>query len=179
MTADGLMVFLTPVVVYLLTESIEYSGLSYAMWWLPRLLFIPVIGRFIDSLGVRVLSVLSDMVKIMGCLSLILFDIDDSFCIAISFGLLGSLIYIVNAQTIIAYEKLILLFSNHKSRHINLLSRMDFLGMIVGSAMGMLFLEQGYKSLLAIACLLYLINCLFFFWNRKLKTSHPLVEIST
>ncbi|MCG9526216.1 MFS transporter, partial [Providencia rettgeri] len=44
LTADGLMVFLTPVLVYQLTGSIEYSGLSYALWWLPRILIIPLIG---------------------------------------------------------------------------------------------------------------------------------------
>ena len=36
LSADGLMV-LTPVIVYQLTTSIEYAGLTYALWWLPRI----------------------------------------------------------------------------------------------------------------------------------------------
>ncbi|MEX5485454.1 hypothetical protein IC611_04055 [Proteus mirabilis] len=101
------MVFLTPVIVYQLTTSIEYAGLTYALWWLPRIFLIPLIGQYIDGLGVRPVSVISDSCKIIGCLFLLIVDFSSDLVIAISFGLVGSLISIGNSQTLISYEKLL------------------------------------------------------------------------
>lgn len=169
LTADGLMVFLTPVIVYQLTTSIEYSGLTYALWWLPRLFLIPLIGKYIDTLGIRPIAVISDGCKIVGCLFLLLTHFTSDLMIAISFGLIGSLISIGNSQTLISYEKIIALISHHKEYHINLMSRMDFLGMIIGPFIGIVFIDLGYKYLLVIPCLFYFINAIFFlfFYARK------------
>jgi MFS family permease len=161
--ADGVMVFLTPVIVYQLTGSIEYSGLSYALWWLPRIFLIPAIGRYIDHLGVRPLSILSDLIKITGCLFLALHNFSSDLLIAISFGLTGSLISIGNSQTLISYEKIISQFSEDKEHHANLMSRMDFLGMILGPLIGMLMIDYGYQYLLLLPCVLYLSNAIFFY----------------
>lgn len=166
LTADGLMTFLTPVVVYQITGSVEYSGLSYAIWWLPRLTLIPLLGRLIDRLGVRPLSIVSDCVKVAGCLSLTLFQLDNPLETAIGFGLVGSLISIGNSQTMIAYEKIIALLSTRKSHDVNVLSRLDFIGMIVGPTVGLLFIDFGYKLLLLVPCLFYLINAAFFLCVR-------------
>lgn len=169
LTADGLMVFLTPVIVYQLTTSIEYSGLTYALWWLPRLFLIPLIGKYIDGLGIRPIAVISDSCKIVGCLFLLLTHFTSDLMIAISFGLIGSLISIGNSQTLISYEKIIALISHHKEHHINLMSRMDFLGMVIGPLLGIVLIDFGYKYLLVIPCLFYFINAIFFlfFYARK------------
>ncbi|WP_409521670.1 MFS transporter [Pantoea sp.] len=161
--ADGVMVFLTPVIVYQLTGSVEYSGLSYAIWWLPRIFLIPVIGRYIDRLGVRPLSILSDLIKISGCLFLALHTFSSDLLIAVSFGLTGSLISIGNSQTLISYEKIISLVSEDKEHHANLISRMDFLGMILGPLIGMIMIDYGYQYLLLLPCVLYLSNAIFFY----------------
>ena len=147
LSADGLMVFLTPVIVYQLTTSIEYAGLTYALWWLPRIFLIPLIGQYIDGLGVRPVSVISDSCKIIGCLFLLIVDFSSDLVIAISFGLVGSLISIGNSQTLISYEKIIALMSRHKEHHINIMSRMDFLGMIIGPLIGMLFIDYSLSIL--------------------------------
>lgn len=163
LTADGLMVFLTPVVVYLLTGSLAYSGLSYAIWWLPRLILIPLIGKYIDNTGVRPLSIISDCIKTAGCLLLIFSNFTDPLTIAIAFGATGSLISIGNSQTMIAYEKLIAMLSKQREHHVNLMARMDFLGMIIGPVVGMLLIDYGYKTLLLIPCVFYLINAWYFY----------------
>ncbi len=76
---------------------------------------IPLIGQYIDGLGVRPVSVISDSCKIIGCLFLLIVDFSsDLVAIAISFGLVGSLISIGNSQTLISYEKIIALMSRHK-----------------------------------------------------------------
>ncbi|WP_072928098.1 MFS transporter [Nissabacter archeti] len=167
LTADGLMVFLTSVIVYQLTGSIEYSGLSYALWWLPRIFIIPLIGRYIDKIGVRALSIFSDVVKVMGCLFLICVDFSSNIMVAVSFGIVGSIISIGNSQTIIAYEKIIALISDAKEHHVNIMSRMDFLAMIAGPLVGMALLDYGYKYVLALPCLLYISNAFFFYVKKE------------
>lgn len=169
LTADGLMVFLTPVIVYLLTTSIEYAGLTYALWWLPRIFLIPLIGKYIDSLGVRPISIISDGFKITGCLFLLYADFTSEMMIAVSFGLVGSLISIGNSQTLISYEKIVASISNNKEHHINMMSRMDFLGMIIGPLIGIFFIDYGYKYLLVIPVIFYFINACFFLFLYKEK----------
>ncbi|MBG3080785.1 MFS transporter [Proteus mirabilis] len=169
LTADGLMVFLTPVIVYQLTTSIEYAGLTYALWWLPRIFLIPLLGKYIDSLGVRPISIISDGFKITGCLFLLYADFTSEMMIAVSFGLVGSLISIGNSQTLISYEKIIASISNNKEHHINMMSRMDFLGMIIGPLIGIFFIDYGYKYLLVIPVIFYFINACFFLFLYKEK----------
>lgn len=167
LTADGLMLFLTPVIVYQLTGSIEYSGLSYALWWSPRIIIIPLMGKYIDRLGVRPLSVMSDLVKSSGCLFLALSNFSSDLIIAMAFGIVGSLISVGNSQTIISYEKLVSVISAAKEHHANLISRMDFLGMVVGPIIGMIMIDYGFRILLILPCILYLINALFFIIKKK------------
>ncbi|MCP1104927.1 MFS transporter [Serratia nevei] len=167
MTADGLMVFLTPVLVYQLTGSIEYSGLSYALWWLPRILIIPFIGKYIDQLGVRPLSISSDLIKSAGCLFLAFSSFSSDLSVAVAFGIVGSIISIGNSQTIISYEKLVSTLSNTKEHHANLISRMDFFGMVAGPLIGMALIEHGYRMLLILPCILYVTNALFFILKKK------------
>ncbi|MEQ4988312.1 MFS transporter [Proteus sp. fly-1089] len=169
LTADGLMVFLTPVIVYQLTTSIEYAGLTYALWWLPRIFLIPLLGKYIDSLGVRPISIISDGFKITGCLFLLYADFTSEMMIAVSFGLVGSLISIGNSQTLISYEKIVASISNNKEHHINMMSRMDFLGMIIGPLIGIFFIDYGYKYLLVIPVMFYFINACFFLFLYKEK----------
>ncbi|WP_311746716.1 MFS transporter [Proteus penneri] len=180
LSADGLMVFLTPVIVYQLTTSIEYTGLTYALWWLPRIFLIPLIGQYIDALGVRPVSIISDNGKIIGCLFLLTSDFSSDLVIAISFGLVGSLISIGNSQTLISYEKIIALMSRHKEHHINIMSRMDFFGMIIGPLIGMLFIDYGYHYLLIIPCLFYSINAVFFlFFYLEPKENQSTTQLNS
>lgn len=166
------MVFLTPVVVYTLTGSIEYAGMSYAIWWLPRLILIPLVGKLIDSIGVRPLSILSDVIKIIGCIFLLLFEFKDSLTVSIAFGIVGSLVSIGNSQTMIAYEKIIALLSQQKELHVNLISRMDFLGMVIGPIIGMLLIDIGYQYILFISCLLYFSNACYFLFTKENLNAH-------
>ncbi|WP_231986139.1 MFS transporter [Pseudomonas asplenii] len=178
LTADALMTFMVPVVVYLLTGSIEYSGLSYAVWWLPRLLLIPMIGQCIDNVGIRPLSIISDIIKTAGCLFLIFQNSADPLVISIMFGVVGSLVSIGNSQTLISYEKIIATLSRAREHHINLMSRMDFLAMVIGPVVGILLIDFGYKYLLIIPCLLYFLNAGYFSWVRlnpikKVNSKNP------
>lgn len=174
--ADGLMVFLIPVLVYAETQSLTYSGLSYALWWLPRLVLIPVLGAFIDRWGVRPVSIAADLVKCAGCLlvSLVLYLSDDPLIIAISCGLLGAVISIGNAQTVISFEKLIAFISKNVAKDANLLTRLDLVGMILGPILGMLFYHAGFILLLVVVALFYLANSLYFLISQAIPdTAQP------
>lgn len=167
MTADGLMVFLTPVLVYQLTGSIEYSGLSYALWWLPRILIIPFTGKYIDRLGVRPISVSSDLIKSAGCLFLAFGSFSSGLSVAVAFGIVGSIISIGNSQTVISFEKLVSTLSRTREHHANLISRMDFFGMVAGPLIGIALIDYGYRLLLVVPCILYAANALFFILKKK------------
>ncbi|ACT08424.1 major facilitator superfamily MFS_1 [Dickeya chrysanthemi Ech1591] len=166
--ADGLMVFLIPVLVYAETQSLTYSGLSYMLWWLPRIVLTPVLGVLIDRLGVRPVSIASDAIKAFGCLllCLVLNFAEQPLILALTCGLLGAGVSIGNAQTITAVEKLIAAYSRHIDRDANLLTRLDLLGMVLGPLVGMLLYEYGFLTLLYIAATLYLCNAYYFLTSR-------------
>lgn len=172
--ADGLMVFLIPVLVYTETQSLTYSGLAYALWWLPRIILIPTLGSFIDRWGVRPISIATDAIKSLGCLllCLVLNFADQPLTIAVTAGLLGAAISIGNAQTIVSFEKLIATLSHHIERDSNRLTRLDLLGMVVGPLLGMLLYEYGFMTLLFIAATLYLCNAYYFLTFKMTPASN-------
>ncbi|MBP2836861.1 MFS transporter [Dickeya parazeae] len=166
--ADGLMVFLIPVLVYAETQSLTYSGLSYMLWWLPRIVITPALGVLIDRLGVRPVSIASDALKAFGCLllCLVLNFNEQPLILALTCGLLGAGVSIGNAQTITAVEKLIAAHSRHIDRDANVLTRLDLLGMVLGPLIGMVLYEYGFLTLLYIAATLYLCNAYYFLTSR-------------
>ncbi|WP_448622851.1 MFS transporter [Dickeya fangzhongdai] len=166
--ADGLMVFLIPVLVYAETQSLTYSGLSYTLWWLPRIVLIPALGALIDRWGVRPISIASDAVKAFGCLllCLVLNFAEQPLTLALACGLLGAGVSIGNAQTLTAVEKLIAAHSRHIDRDANLLTRLDLLGMVLGPLIGILLYEYGFLTLLYIAATFYLCNAYYFLTSR-------------
>ncbi|ATO31407.1 hypothetical protein DZA65_00472 [Dickeya dianthicola] len=177
--ADGLMVFLIPVLVYAETQSLTYSGLAYALWWLPRIVLTPALGVLIDRLGVRPVSIASDAVKAFGCLllCLVLNFAEQPLILALACGLLGAGVSIGNAQTLTAVEKLIAAHSRHIDRDANLLTRLDLLGMVLGPLIGMLLYEYGFLTLLYIAATFYLCNAYYFLTSRLFSfTPDPSME---
>lgn len=175
LVADGIMIFLIPVIVYAKTADITYSGLAFALWWLPRLVLTPLIGSFIDRVGVRPVSIISDITKIVGCISVVLvFALTDSpLLIAIASGLLGGVISIGNSQTLISYEKLMSVYSKNLDKDANILSRMDFLGMVLGPAVGMAMYGLGSGYLIFFVSMLYAANCLYFVRQKRWSALAP------
>lgn len=160
LTADALLVFLVPVMVYAYTSSLAWSGLAYAMAWLPRIVVTPLVGASIDRWGVRRVSVVSDLVKFVGCLCviLVLWGEPAALTVTVVGGLLGGLVAIGSAQSLIAYEKMIALVSREVDRDVNILCRIDQLAMVTGPLIGFIGYSAGAVTLLALAAALYGIN---------------------
>ena len=68
LTGDMLLSFTATILVYAHTQDIAMSGLVYAMEWSSRLLLIPLIGRWIDTQGIRQCAIFFDSCKIVACL---------------------------------------------------------------------------------------------------------------
>lgn len=170
LSADALLVFLIPVMVYSLTASLAWSGLAYAAAWLPRIVVTPLVGASIDRWGVRRVSVVSDLVKLAGCLLVValLWSSPAALVITLAGGLLGGLVAIGNAQSLIAYEKMIALASKDIDRDVNLLSRIDQLAMITGPLTGFMGYSGGAVTLLAVAGCLYALNAVCFLFGRRI-----------
>ncbi|MFP1742975.1 MFS transporter [Lonsdalea quercina] len=168
--ADGLMVFLIPILVYAETQSLTYSGLAYALWWLPRIVLTPLLGAGIDRWGVRTLSIASDSVKALSCLllCLVLHFTRDPLVLSLCAGLFGTVVSAGNAQTTLAFEKLIATFSQDVNKDANLLTRADLTGFIAGPLLGILFYDSGYMTILFIAATGYLINAYYFLTTQHL-----------
>lgn len=168
--ADGLMVFLIPILVYAETQSLTYSGLAYALWWLPRIVLTPLLGAGIDRWGVRTLSIASDAVKALACLllCLVLHFTRDPLVLSLCAGIFGTIVSAGNAQTTLAFEKLIATFSHNVNKDANLLTRADLFGCIVGPLLGILFYDSGYMTILFIAATGYLINAYYFLTTQHL-----------
>ncbi len=164
------MTFLIPVIVYSKTGSLGYSGLAYGLWWLPRVLMIPLVGTFIDKLGIKPVSVSSDIFKIIACIVVVIlsFNTLHPLVFTIACGVLGGIISIGNSQTIISYEKMISLISINVEKDANLITRLDLFAMMLGPIIGMFCYDIGYPSLIIIAASAYLINALFFLFNAKI-----------
>jgi hypothetical protein len=84
----------------------------------------------------------------------------------------------------ITYEKIIALLSDNKEHHVNIMSRIDFIGMIIGSIIGILLIDIGYQYLLLVPCVFYAINAAFFIFSHlrfddkktKYTSSNPITE---
>ncbi|RAT13140.1 MULTISPECIES: MFS transporter [Lonsdalea] len=162
--ADGLTVFLISVLVYSETQSLTYSGLAYALWWLPRIILTPLLGAGIDRWGVRTLSIGSDAVKALACLllCLVVHFTRDPLLLSLCAGVFGAVVSAGNAQTTLAFEKWIAAYSQDVNKDAYLLTRADLLGCIVGPLLGILFYDSGYMTILFIAATCYLINAYYF-----------------
>ncbi|MDN3611308.1 MFS transporter [Vibrio ostreicida] len=102
--ADQVIMFLIPIIVFNQTNSFFYSGVAYAIEWIPRVIIIPFSGYFIDKFGEGVVLKISRGVR-----SVTIAIISSSLYVEYSLsplilGLLGSLISISNGQSILSFE---------------------------------------------------------------------------
>ncbi|WP_263261227.1 MFS transporter [Pseudomonas sp. RIT-PI-S] len=180
LTADGLLAFLVPVMVYGFTGSLAMSGLTYAMAWLPRVLVTPLVGASIDRWGVRPVSVVSDMVKLGGCLIMVavLLNDPDPLTLTLLGGLLSGLVAIGNAQSLIAYEKMIALASKNIDRDVNILCRIDQLAMVIGPVAGLAGYATGVINLLLLTAAMYAVNGACYFFISGIPKNPPIEPAS-
>ena len=164
LSADALLMFLVPVMVYGYTASLAWSGLAYALAWLPRLLLVPLVGASIDHWGVRRVCVVSDLAKCASCLAVIvmLSRTPSALAVTVAGGLLGAVVAIGNAQSLIAYEKLIALVSTDVDRDVNVLCRVDQMAMVAGPFVGFVGYAAGPIPLMVLAGVFYLLNAAWY-----------------
>ncbi|MFZ9036415.1 MAG: hypothetical protein ACO2ZM_09940 [Francisellaceae bacterium] len=174
LTADALLSFIVPVLVYAYTLDIGMSGLAYGIEWLVRLMVVPVIGRKIDTMGIRPCAIFFDSLKIVACLGFIgcLSSIDNYLTLAVVAGIFGSLVALSNAQTLIVYEKYISEITDEHDgrleRYANFISRADQLAMILGPLIGFFVYGIGIEVAVYLAIPLILLNLYFFISRRYL-----------
>ncbi len=61
--ADQFMLFAVPLAILKSTGSVKYSGLAFAIEWLPRLILFPVSGTIADKLNPRRIFIVSDLLR--------------------------------------------------------------------------------------------------------------------
>ena len=53
--ADQFLLFVVPLAIFKSTGDVKYSGLAFVIEWLPRILFFPLAGFFVDRMKARLL----------------------------------------------------------------------------------------------------------------------------
>lgn len=51
--ADQFLLFVVPLAIFKATGDVKYSGLAFVIEWLPRILFFPLAGFFVDRMTAR------------------------------------------------------------------------------------------------------------------------------
>ncbi|ASI88694.1 MFS transporter [Vibrio mediterranei] len=69
--ADQIALLAIPVAIYMITGDIAWSGMAVVVQWLPRIIFLPLLGGMIDRWKLRTQYVLIDIVRAAGACSLI------------------------------------------------------------------------------------------------------------
>jgi hypothetical protein len=174
-----LLNFQATILVYAYTQDIAMSGLFYCIEWSSRLLLIPFMGRWIDTLGIRYCSICFDTCKIVACFLFLgaVHMIKEHTALAVITGFFCSLISLSNAQTLIVYEKYIVELNkcqkSRLDRHANFISQADQYAMIVGPLIGLFFCKKSVAFIVCTAIGAYLIN-LYFFVSRRYLVAYKL-----
>ena len=185
LTGDMLLSFTATILVYAHTQDIAMSGLVYAMEWSSRLLLIPLIGRWVDTQGIRQCAIFFDSCKIVACLLFwrATYMIETPTTLAITTGVFCGLIALSNAQTLIVYEKYVadldkLQPESRLDAYANLISKADQFAMVLGPLLGFFLFKKSLTGVMLMAMIAYLTN-LYFFVTKRYAAAHRLESPKT
>lgn len=105
LTADFMVQFAIPIVVYQITGSVEFSGFAFFFEWLPRIILVPLIGKYVDIFPNQKQFFSIDSIRIS---LLVLTGLTNSL---ITFILLLSLFSIINGYAYLVVERSVRSFS--------------------------------------------------------------------
>lgn len=101
LSADFMIQFSIPIVVYKKTGSIVYSGLSFFLEWLPRILLVPLLGGLVDRYQNKKQFIVIDSVRVLLLLAIGTADSLVALIILLSFfSILNGYAYLVVERTV-------------------------------------------------------------------------------
>jgi len=100
--ADSLSTFVVPVAIFVATGSAVWSGLAFAVQWLPRVVCLPVIGALVDRFDGRRQLVASDLTR--AALAAVAALAHDDLVVLV---LVSGLLMLVDSHATIATERIV------------------------------------------------------------------------
>jgi MFS transporter len=136
--ASQLLQFLLPVVIYQVTHSVTWAGLTLTVQWVPQLTSLSVAGVLVDRFGVRAVYVCADVVRLAAAGTAVALVAGDPH--ALRWGLLGMSL-VAGAcfeQTFVAGEKAVRVLAppGAMPRAQSILGGIDQAAQMAGPALG-------------------------------------------
>jgi MFS family permease len=154
--ADQILLFLVPLVVYQLTQSVAWSGIAFFVETLPRYLFFPFLGALCDRVSPLKLMRVSRVIRSVVCLGGIA-----GFWLFGGIGwviVLSALCGVLTSQEIVAREVILpQLFPGHRFEKVLSYSQLaDQLGMVMGPVLAAILMGWlGWQSVIVITAALF------------------------
>jgi MFS family permease len=175
---DGLatttMAFVVPLMVYTITHNIAWSGASFTLEWLPRLMAIPIAGPFVDRLGATRFFVIADSMRavVLAGAAIVLFNNPRAWVVVVATAIITGMLA---QSTFVAAEKLGVEVTGTRSLHyvqavqVGIDQVVQVLGPIVGGA---LLIINGAAALIAISILL--VVSIYLAWRLERTMDSPI-----
>jgi MFS family permease len=72
--ADQIALLAIPIAVYVITNEVSWSGIALAVQWLPRIVFLPILGDMVDRFDLRRQYAAIDLIRALLAVSLLMVD---------------------------------------------------------------------------------------------------------
>jgi hypothetical protein len=143
--ASQLLQFLLPVVIYQVTRSVTWAGLTLTLQWVPQLASLAIAGVWVDRFGVRTVYVCADVVRLAAATAATVLVAADPG--AVRWGLLGLSLVAGGCfeQTFVAGEKAVRVLADPRAmaRAQSILGGIDQAAQMAAPALGAALLVLG------------------------------------
>lgn len=155
LTADFMIQFAIPIVVYQVTNSVVFSGIAFFLEWLPRILIVPLLGRFVDSYPNAKQFGAIDALRIASLVGASVVSGLPAFIVLLSlFSILNGYAYLVVERTVAS-----LTGGNRSGKTQAKLQAADNLAQVAGPAMaGITITLHGFQAVALVGVALFLMG---------------------
>lgn len=180
--ADQIILFATPLVVYKLTNSLAYSGLAFAIEWIPRILALLFSGFLVDKIGARAVYIASDFSRALLTASIFLIVRQGSLTAALVLAAMTGLVGFFSEMAFVALEGSVprLFGKRDLTRAQSILQTIDQTGQLAGPALAtFLAAVLSIQSLFLIVSAVFLLSAFntFLFLDPKVD-AHSEIKFS-
>lgn len=100
---ERFLLFAIPLMVFRVTGSVQSSGISFLVEWLPTIMMLPITGILVDKYGVRNVFVGSNAIRLAVCF--LFFGVLLGSESATAYIIVGGLLSLFNLFAYVAFEK--------------------------------------------------------------------------
>lgn len=135
--ADQMALIAIPIAVYVITNDVSWSGIAIAVQWLPRIIFLPILGALVDRYALRGQYAMIDVMRAVLAVSLVFVnDLALMLSVAGLLSLLNGYAFVILEYTVANRFD-----ADELPRNQSLLQMIENLSRVVGPALAGLMLS--------------------------------------